>query len=181
MSNNTNDEKLRILQERLAQIQDKKEDLSNKEEKKEIKIPTDKFEIPKTQRKPHSFRWLKFIIIIGFIAYIGFYTYNKINQKEIRLEKTNITTEILKEKTIYKLDIDGNNIVIVGTFEDERSAKDRVNNLNMKGFKTDYFYLPNKSNSNENVYKVFIGPYEHKEERNQWTKNLELDFEIITL
>ena len=56
-----------------------------------------------------------------------------------------------------------------------------VNDLKVKGYKCDYFFLPEKSNSKEEVYKVFIGPYENEEETNQWTKNLEVDFEIIKL
>ena len=56
-----------------------------------------------------------------------------------------------------------------------------MNNLNIKGFKADYFYLPNKSNSTKEVYKVFIGPYENKEETNQWVENIESEFNIITL
>ena len=51
----------------------------------------------------------------------------------------------------------------------------------LKGYKANYFYLPNKSNSTEKVYKVFIGPYEHIEETNQWIKNLEGEIEIISL
>ena len=39
-----------------------------------------------------------------------------------------------------------------------------VNDLSKKGFKCDYFFLPNKSNSTEKIYKVFIGPYESLDE-----------------
>ena len=73
------------------------------------------------------------------------------------------------------------NIVIVSTYNDENSAKAMTNDLTVKGFKADYFFLPDKSNSTEEVYKVFIGPYEHEEETNQWVKNLNVDFEIIAL
>ena len=41
--------------------------------------------------------------------------------------------------------------------------------------------IPNKSNNTEKSFKVFIGPYEHEEETNQWVENLEMDFEIIPL
>ena len=60
--------------------------------------------------------------------------------------------------------------------------------LRVKGYKSDYFFLPDHSNSEESpepenfeLYKVFIGPYENQEETNQWTKKLDLDFEIISL
>jgi hypothetical protein len=56
-----------------------------------------------------------------------------------------------------------------------------VKDLTMKGYKCDYFFLPEKSNSKKEIYKVFIGPYENAEETNQWVKNLEVEFEIIKL
>ena len=80
-----------------------------------------------------------------------------------------------------QLELRQDNIVIIGTFETKDSARVTVNNLNVKGFKADYFYLPNKSNSAKEVYKVFIGPYENEEETNQWVENLRVDFEIVTL
>ena len=74
----------------------------------------------------------------------------------------------------------GENIAITGSFKNKRSAKAMVNDLKVKGFKCNYFFLPKKSNSKEKIYKVFIGPYENEEETNQWTKNLE-DAEIVKL
>ena len=56
-----------------------------------------------------------------------------------------------------------------------------VNDLKVKGYKCNYFYLPEKSNLSDEVYQVFIGPYENEEETNQWANNLEEEFNIITL
>ena len=72
-------------------------------------------------------------------------------------------------------------MAIIGSFEDESSAKAMVNDLVLKGFKCDYFFLPKQSNSTDEIYNVFIGPYENEEETNQWTKNLETEFTIINL
>ena len=80
-----------------------------------------------------------------------------------------------------QLELRQDNIVIIGTFETKDSARVTVNNLNVKGFKADYFYFPNKSNRFKEVYKVFIGPYENKEETNQWVENIESEFNIIPL
>ena len=70
---------------------------------------------------------------------------------------------------------------IINSFKDEHSAKAMVNDLTVKGFKCDYFFLPNKSNSTEEVYKVFIGPYESLEEVNQWKQNVNGEVEILNL
>jgi ABC-type branched-subunit amino acid transport system substrate-binding protein len=90
---------------------------------------------------------------------------------------------ILK-KLEYNLNLKGNNIAIITTsssITDEGTAKAMVNDLKIKGFKCDYIYLPENSNFKDKVYQVFIGPYENIEETNQWAKNLNLEFNIITL
>ncbi|MEC9209778.1 MAG: SPOR domain-containing protein [Bacteroidota bacterium] len=189
MSDKTNDEKLRILQERLAQIKQKKDTPSTprQAEEKETEVTTSEIEDPQKGKTPISFKWLTYIIIIIGIGYGAFYAYKNeiklIDSNSLKSEKTDIKEIDVAEKTLkYNLNFEGqDNIAIAGTFEDENAAKAMVNDLKVKGFKTDYFYLPNKSNSTKKLYKVFIGPYENKEETNQWVENLEVDFEIISL
>jgi len=188
MSDKTNDEKLRILQERLAQIKQKKDTPSTprQAEKKETEVTTSEIEDPQKGKTPISFKWLKYVAII-VCGYGTFYAYKNeiklIDSNSLKSETTNTTKIDVAEKTLtYNLDFAGqDNIAITGTFEDKNAAKAMVNDLKVKGFKTDYFYLPNKSNSTQKLYKVFIGPYENKEETNQWVENLEVDFEIIPL
>jgi hypothetical protein len=187
MSNKTNEEKLRILQERLTQIEQKKETASTPRENMEkvIEVIPDEIEDSQKEKIPMSFRWLKYVAII-ICGYGAFYAYKNeiklIDSNSLKSEETN-TTKIDKVESPlkYNLDLTGDRIAIAATFEDENSAKAMMNGLKIKGFKADYFYLPNKSNSTEEVYKVFIGPYEHEEETNQWAKNLKVDFEIVTL
>ena len=183
MSDRTNDEKLRILKERLSQIKEKNETTVPQETVVEIETP--KEYIPQEERTPMSFSWAKYIVIIGALGYGSFYTYNNIDFSNIFAAENTIekTKEFVLE---YNLNFPGEeeevkNIGITASFEEEFLAKAMVNDLKVKGYKCDYFFLPNKSNSKEKVYKVFIGPYETEEEINQWTKNLEGDFEIIKL
>ncbi len=184
MSNKTNDEKLRILQERLAQIKQKQEAPKPQEapEIKEEEIPV---EVPAKESKPLNLKWIKYVAAIGVLGYGAFYLYNTINFNAESISSKEETEEVVEEntpKTIeYSLNLNGNNIAITSTFEDKGSAKAMVNDLKVKGFDSDYFYLPNNSNSTEKVYKVFIGPYESMEEANQWTNNLDTEFEIIEL
>jgi hypothetical protein len=170
MSDRTNDEKLRILQERLAQIKEKQK------RKAEIEIATPEEDIPQKERAPKSSGWVKYVGILGIViigAIVGMYFAFEPSDKVIEE-----TQEFILE---YDLDMPGENIVITASFEEEFLAKAMVNDLKVKFPKCDYFFLPDKSNSKEEVYKVFIGPYENEEETNQWTENLELDFEIIKL
>ena len=182
MSDKTNDEKLRILQERLAQIKQKDETPAPQEAVVEIETP--KESIPQNEPTPRSFGWVKYVVIIGALGYGSFYAFNNIDFSNIFASDEAIekTKEFVLE---YNLNFPGEdeevkNIAITASFEDESSAKAMVNDLKVQGYKCDYFFLPEKSNSKEEVYKVFIGPYENEEETNQWTKNLE-DAEIVKL
>ncbi len=181
MSNKSNDDKLRILQERLAQIQEKQDTASAKRDGIANENKAKNTQVKATQKKgnPRLFKLFKVFFFSFCIAFGVKYAYNNISKSK---QEHNISEiEKVKENFNYNLDIKGDNIAIISTFNDEESAKATTNNLKVKGFKADYFYLPNKSNSTEKVYKVFIGPYENKEETNQWAENLESDYEIILL
>ncbi|MBT6809301.1 MAG: SPOR domain-containing protein [Flavobacteriales bacterium] len=181
MSDKTNDEKLRILQERLAQIKQKQETpvptRNQREEVIEIATPQD--EVPQKEHNPMSFGWVKSVVIIGVVIGVvgfgSFYAYNNFSN----LTSSEEITEEPKEFVLkYNLTLKGNNISIISSFEDENSAKVMVSDLKVKGFKCDYFYLPNKSNSTEELFKVYIGPYENEEESQQWIDNLDVENEI---
>jgi hypothetical protein len=188
MSDTKNDEKLRILQERLAQIKQKQDTPEIISQKKEtvIEVATPKNEAPKKERKPLNLSWIKKAVIVGSVAYGIFYGYTNINFNSLVpsfLEEAN-SEELASNQLEYKFNLIGNNIAIINTqnsITDEGSAKAMVNDLKVKGFKCNYFYLPENSNLTDEVYQVFIGPYENEKETNQWAKNLEAKFNIITL
>ena len=188
MSDTKNDEKLRILQERLAQIKQKQDTPEIISQKKEtvIEVATPKNEAPKKERKPLNLSWIKKAVIVGSVAYGIFYGYTNINSNSLVpsfLEEAN-SEELASNQLEYKFNLIGNNIAIINTqnsITDEGSAKAMVNDLKVKGFKCNYFYLPENSNLTDEVYQVFIGPYENEKETNQWAKNLEAKFNIITL
>lgn len=189
MSNKTNEEKLRILQDRLAEIRRKKENsnINRKQEDIESEDSNQKIEILQKEKKDISFGWLKYLVIIVIFGYGAIFIFNNIRSFEFSIFSSSdkettkpVNSEVLN-KLEYNLNLQGDNIVITATFENESLAKKMVEDLKLKGYRANYFFLPNKSNSTEEVYKVFIGPYEHIEETNQWIKNLEGKIEIISL
>jgi hypothetical protein len=188
MSDTKNDEKLRILQERLAQIKQKQDtpEIISQQKETIIEVATPKNEAPKKERKPLNLSWIKKAVIVGSVAYGIFYGYTNINFNSLVpsfLEEEN-SEELASNQLEYKFNLIGNNIAIINTqnsITDEGSAKAMVNDLKVKGFKCNYFYLPENSNLTDEVYQVFIGPYENEKETNQWAKNLEAEFNIITL
>ena len=108
--------------------------------------------------------------------------YPTVGIKEQSCQET--SDKLASNQLEYKFNLIGNNIAIINTqnsITDEGSAKAMVNDLKVKGYKCDYIYLPENSNLTDEVYQVFIGPYENEEETNQWAKNLEAEFNIITL
>ena len=193
MSDKTNDEKLSILQERLAQIKEKQENppQKNAERRDVTEGSTSQVEESRDKKEPKwgleeekkKSSWVKYFILFVCGGLIGFYVYNNIDSNsfvaEVPLEE--VKEELTSTKIEYNLNLEGNQLAIINSFEDESSAKAMVNNLTIKGFKCNYFFLPNKSNSTEEVYKVFIGPYENLEEVNQWKQNINGEVEILNL
>ena len=185
MSDTKNDEKLRILQERLAQIKQKQDthEIISQQKKAVIEIENSKNEDPKIERNPLNFSWIKKAIIVGSVAYGIFYGYTNIDFNLLipDFSSEKISQELVPTQLEYKLNLKGNNVAIIRSFEDESSAKALVNDLKIKGFMANYFFLPSKSNSKTEVYQVFIGPYENKDETSQWIQNIDKKVDIIDL
>ena len=192
MSNKTNEEKLRILKDRLADIQQKKEKNQEKEVENKYVAPVLEEElvnnseinpIAKTQRQSKNnssfikyfIRFFVIMIVITLLGLLGFYGYKNIDfnsllnsEKEKEIEKEN--KEIIYSKS--KFDEQGNFIVIINEFEKEEHANAEVQHLINKGFSCDVFYLPGVSNSNKEVFQTYIGPFYKKNEAYQYLKSL---------
>ena len=191
MSNKTNDEKLKVLQERLAQIKLKQDTPSSdiQQEEEAIEITNSDNEESKKSNKASNLSWIKKVVIIGSIAYGIFYSLTNFESLVNNLTSEEVKDQSLPTKLEYKLDLQGKNIAVFSTLnsiKDEGTAKAMVNDLKVKGFKCDYIYLPENSNLTEEVYQIFIGPYESDEETNQWinspaAKNLPFEFNVVNL
>ena len=193
MSDKKNDEKLRILQERLAQIKQKQDTPIPVRVEREtvIEIATPKNKAQKKEEKPLNTSWIKKTLIVGSVstvlvgslAFGIFYGYKNIDFNSLipNFSSEKISQELVPPQLEYKLNLKGNNIAIITSYEDESSAKAEVIDLKVKGFKADYFFLPSKSNSKTEVWKVFIGPYESENETNQWIQNIDRKVEIVDL
>ena len=186
MSDKTNDEKLRILQERLTQIKQKEDTPVPSQNQREdvIEVSTPEIDSPKKEKDSMSFGWLKYAVVIGISGYGLFYAYTHIDDFKLfvsDLSSEEVTEESAPVELKYSFNLEGDQLAIIGEFEDSSSAKAMVNDLKVKGYKCNYFYLPNKSNSTEELYNVFIGPYENQEETQQWLDNLDVESEIIKL
>ena len=184
MSNKTNDERLKVLRERLEEIKYKKDPslIANKikKEEKEEEVEAPKITLNPTNKPSSSFKWFKYIAAILVIGCAIFYINNQINSQALTKEENTIVEkpEVIEQPVEYNLNLEGYNIIIKETYS-ENDAKMMKEELITKGFQADYFFLPDKSNSSLQVYKVFLGPYENKKERDQWKKNLNVEFELL--
>ncbi|MDA7577968.1 cell envelope integrity protein TolA [Flavobacteriales bacterium] len=184
MTDKTNDEKLKILRDRLAQIQDKSTNKNSLSDRKDLNLEKDinnsienSVEITKNKKNNKTVIYTILFFLIGLSTFFYFLE----NKTADIIEKTDFVTEVVEKEIIYSIKYKGNNIAVISKFLEESSAKAEVNNLITKGFKADYVFLPEISNSLRKEYQVFIGPYETIEETNQWIKNIDKEISIINI
>jgi len=205
MEHYDNEQRLRILQERLGEIKAKKETRHDQQPKAESTPPYPTYnpkstqsshedivpEQTKKEKKPSTFSWKKtfILLIIGVLAYAGFYLYenNKLRfDFESSISETTNSEPIVEQEVLvplqYSLDFgEAKHLIIIGEFEDESLAKSLVEQKNTEGYTANYFFLPSVSNSEEKIYKVYLGPFFSASEAKQWAGTLERESEILSL
>ena len=184
MTDKTNNEKLKILRDRLAQIQDKSTNETSLSDRKDLNLEKDinnsienSVEITKNKKNNKTVIYIILFFLVGLSTFFYFLE----NKTADIIEKTDFVAEVVEKEIIYSIKYKGNNIAVISKFLEESSAKAEVNNLITKGFKADYVFLPEISNSLRKEYQVFIGPYETIEETNQWIKNIDKEISIINI
>ena len=116
----------------------------------------------------------------------GYYLYTNFDFNSLLPEKSKISEQILPEDVVvplqYSLDFGAAKyIVILSSFEEESLAKTLVEEKITEGYTANYFFLPSVSNSNEQVYRVYLGPYFSESQAKQWASRLEDESEVLNL
>jgi len=173
MNDKTNEEKLRILQERLASIQQKKE-IHQEEKIQQNKPVAPVFEeelvnlsnidpIEKTPKQPGKksgcFKYFIISFILFFIILLvggGFYAYKSGYFDSFFTSSNPIETE--KNITYYKSSFDesGNFIIVLNTFEEKELANAEAQSLTEEGYNCEVLQLSGVSNSKREVYQTYI-------------------------
>ena len=202
MEHYDNEQRLRILQERLGQIKNKQE--ARQEQPPRVEdIPayptynpkatqsSDEDVIPaeeEKEKKSSGFPSKTFIrlLIFGFLVGGGYYLYTNFDFNSLLPEKSKISEQIIPEDVVvplqYSLDFGAAKyIVILSSFEEESLAKTLVEEKITEGYTANYFFLPSVSNSNEQVYRVYLGPYFSESQAKQWASRLEDESEVLNL
>ena len=66
----------------------------------------------------------------------------------------------------------GKSIIVFGNYQTEALAIEAKEKFaqNFVEFSLTYFFLPNKSNSSEEIYQLYLGPIDGESEAKQWSK-----------
>tara|TARA_Y100001954_G_C15646308_1_gene520323 strand:+ start:69 stop:668 length:600 start_codon:yes stop_codon:yes gene_type:complete len=186
-----NEEKLKILQERLRQIKEKDENISSSNNtinnsiiNKNIDNDISEKSNPKSS-KSRSYIFISFLLVFA-LAFIVSKNYDNIKHYfNVNLNKNDniVNNEVKEEKDsdiqiekkydIDKLtDIAKGEIAVVLNLSTEEEAINKKNELISKGFKARYFFTSDYSNISNESYEILIGPYETENELNQWLNNV---------
>jgi len=186
MSDKTNEEKLRILKERLATIQQKKETNYTEEVKKdkpvapvfeEDLVNERKPESDSTRKKSSAWKIIFFLILFAFFGGIGYYSYNNDFKMDPTIENIKKDFDDMyvslfgndnkdeddkekkkkKKKVIYnKSSFDGNFIIVLNTFDEKELANAEAQNLTETGYNCDVLQLSGVSNSEKEIFQTYI-------------------------
>ena len=193
MSNLNNEERLKILRARLDEIQQKKFSTENVQNEKEKVVETP----PSTDKNTSKSNVLKYVIISALIGFGLTYLFTNVIDIETKFEfetekitdDSSIEVEEIEEiveveeNITYKFSFNENfsHLIISTLSYSEEEAKKMADKYTSEGYKASSFFIPDNSNSNQELFKIKIGPYYSIEEAEQWNSTLEEETEIIAL
>jgi|TARA_B110000444_G_C18748683_1_gene551612 hypothetical protein len=193
MSNKTKEEKLQILHKRLLEISNKQaQEEKNNKISLEVKIEDSSNSTPSPIIKNNKLKTylIRIFILVGIFLIFKNLNLSNLSFENIFSEKEKNTIAITdpnKEvKTIsYNLKPVDVSYILLGEYNSEEKAiqdTDKVKSiLGEIDFEVSYEYLPNISNSELQIYKTIIGPFNLVSEAKQWSKIIGKNSEIINL
>ena len=193
MSNLNNEERLKILRARLDEIQQKNFSTENVENEKE-KVDETPSSTDKNTSKSNVLKYVIISALIGFgLTYLftnvidietkfEFETVKITDDSSIEVEEIQEIVEV-EENITYNFSFNENfsHLIISTLSYSEEEAKKMADKYTSEGYQASSFYIPDNSNSSQELFKIKIGPYYSLEEAEQWNSTLEEETEIIAL
>ena len=186
MSKSNNEERRDIVNKRLSEINDK---IVNPNKKTISETPSENIQeqindTPKISNKLKKYLLRIAIVVIVFFALksINFgdlisSSFNKTSSNdETKIEvKVDIPANKSNEKVDLKYNFNfegGKSIIVFGDYQTEALAIEAKEKFaqNFVEFPLTYFFLPNKSNSKEEIYQLYLGPIDGESKAKQWSK-----------
>lgn len=186
MSKSNNEERRDIVNKRLSEINDK---IVNPNKKAISETPSENIQeqindTPKNSNKLKTYLLRIAIVVIVFFVLksINFgdlisSSFNKTSSNdETKIEvKVDIPANKSNEKVDLKYNFNfegGKSIIVFGNYQTEALAIEAKEKFaqNFVEFPLTYFFLPNKSNSKEEIYQLYLGPIDGESKAKQWSK-----------
>lgn len=186
MSKSNNEERRDIVNKRLSEINDK---IVNPNKKIISETPSENIQeqindTPKNSNKLKTYLLRIAIVVIVFFVLksINFgdlisSSFNKTSSNdETKIEvKVDIPANKSNEKVDIKYNFNfegGKSIIVFGNYQTEALAIEAKEKFaqNFVEFPLTYFFLPNKSNSKEEIYQLYLGPIDGESKAKQWSK-----------
>lgn len=186
MSKSNNEERRDIVNKRLSEINDK---IVNPNKKAISETPSENIQeqindTPKNSNKLKTYLLRIAIVVIVFFVLksINFgdlisSSFNKTSSNdETKIEvKVDIPANKSNEKVDLKYNFNfegGKSIIVFGDYQTEALAIEAKEKFaqNFVEFPLTYFFLPNKSNSKEEIYQLYLGPIDGESKAKQWSK-----------
>ena len=186
MSKSNNEERRDIVNKRLSEINDK---IVNPNKKAISETPSENIQEQINDTPKNSNKLKKYLLRIAIVV-IVFFVLKSINFGDLISSSFNKTSSNDETKIEVKVDIPANksnekvdlkynfnfeggkSIIVFGDYQTEALAIEAKEKFaqNFVEFPLTYFFLPNKSNSKEEIYQLYLGPIDGKSKAKQWSK-----------
>ena len=186
MSKSNNEERRDIVNKRLSEINDK---IVNPNKKTISETPPENIQEQINDTPKNSNKLKKYLLRIAIVV-IVFFVLKSINFSDLISSSFNKTSSNDETKIEVKVDIPANksnekvdlkynfnfeggkSIIVFGDYQTEALAIEAKEKFaqNFVEFPLTYFFLPNKSNSKEEIYQLYLGPIDGESKAKQWSK-----------
>ena len=186
MSKSNNEERRDIVNKRLSEINDK---IVNPNKKTISETPSENIQEQINDTPKNSNKLKTYLLRIAIVVII-FFVMKSINFGDLISSSFNKTSSNDETKIEVKVDIPANksnkkvdlkynfnfeggkSIIVFGNYQTEALAIEAKEKFaqNFVEFPLTYFFLPNKSNSKEEIYQLYLGPIDGESKAKQWSK-----------
>ena len=186
MSKSNNEERRDIVNKRLSEINDK---IVNPNKKAISETPSENIQEQINDTPKNSNKLKKYLLRIAIVV-IVFFALKSINFGDLISSSFNKTSSNDETKIEVKVDIPANksnekvdlkynfnfeggkSIIVFGDYQTEALAIEAKEKFaqNFVEFPLTHFFLPNKSNSKEEIYQLYLGPIDGESKAKQWSK-----------
>ena len=186
MSKSNNEERRDIVNKRLSEINDK---IVNPNKKTISETPSENIQEQINDTSKNSNKLKKYLLRIAIVV-IVFFVMKSINFGDLISSSFNKTSSNDETKIEVKVDIPANksnkkvdlkynfnfeggkSIIVFGNYQTEALAIEAKEKFaqNFVEFPLTHFFLPNKSNSKEEIYQLYLGPIDGESKAKQWSK-----------